>query len=124
MVKCHFGIMNSFYGANHLVKEYGSTSIISFNSKLFSCEIVEAKIFTASKNIFTWQQAMCKTNWTNLSVLLEDHYTDREKIENIWKISTLKQNFIFMTYMIGKLYKLSHNMVHTIEIIIHLFCVN
>ena len=75
------GIMNSFDGENYIVREDGSTYILSFSCQLFNRDIVEGTSSTASENIFTWQQAMCKENWKNLSVLLEDHYTEREQVK-------------------------------------------
>ena len=74
------GLMNSFDGANHLVTNQGSVSIISFNIQLFSNEIIHNTSTTKSSNILTHMQAICKETWPNMKFLIEKHYKERKRV--------------------------------------------
>ena len=76
-IKDVLGVMHCYDGANHLVREYGCISVISFNCQVFSRDIVDASSSTCSRNILTWQQATVKETWENLKDLIESHYNER-----------------------------------------------
>ena len=61
-IKFYFGIMNSFNRAKKSVREDESTYTLSFNSQLFSCDIVEDTRSTALENLFKWKQEFFNKN--------------------------------------------------------------
>ena len=57
------GVLNSFDGAQHLNREEGVTSVMSYSSSCFSRESIVSGIgAAASDQILTWQQCMGKEN--------------------------------------------------------------
>ena len=61
-------VMYSYDVENHLVREDGSTSILSFNCQIFNRDIVHASSSTCSGSILTWKQTTVKETWENIEI--------------------------------------------------------
>ena len=58
----NIGIINCFDGANHMVKQNSSKSVLSFNAQLFTKNTVDTYGSTSSGSIFTWKQVLATEN--------------------------------------------------------------
>ena len=75
-------MIDSFDGANHLLTDFGSISLTSYSSQLFSLETFKQGNSTCeSHNILTWQQVMANENSKNVLPAVRKHYEEKSHLQ-------------------------------------------